>query len=116
MLFNLSMLYIFIPYPFENTVCLNMPELKCNSVKQKRRLRPKTHVFVRPRSRKHETTPTNIFWTAGFGILANSLARTITRPPSLVIFEANLRQSFSPFAFLPARSVLEFSLLHVLKK
>ena len=53
MLFNLSMLYIFIPHPFENTVCLNMTELKCNSVKQKIAATPQTTCFC-------PTTPTQI--------------------------------------------------------
>ena len=39
---------------------------------KKLRQRSKTHVFVRPRPLKYETTPTNIFWTGRFRILANT--------------------------------------------
>ena len=55
MLFNLSMVYMFIPYPFETTVCLNMTELKYNSVKQKKirqRLSDHAHTNVR----RHQQT------------------------------------------------------------
>ena len=58
MLFNLSMVYIFIPYPFENTVCLNMTELKCNPVKQKIAATSQTTCFC-PTTRTQTRDDTN---------------------------------------------------------
>ena len=55
MLFNLSMAYMFILYPFENTVCLNMTELKYNSVKQKK-MRQRLSDHAHTNTRRHQQT------------------------------------------------------------